>query len=136
MKIKELVGVHKLQGIETGTRPATFVWSGATDCNYIKFRLDGVTYIAIENPDDGYRTFIEEIQVVDEDCEIKLPNIDVRCTMRPDTSIEKMDVLEFWDFKTKLCVLAVGTQNIDDYYPLAVMEYYPENMGCNMGKNN
>lgn len=45
MELRDLVGVHLMTGIETGTVKRENWWSGEDNCNYVKFRLDGVTYM-------------------------------------------------------------------------------------------
>lgn len=129
MKLEELTGSHILKGIETGEITREDRW-GELNCNYIKFTLDETTYMAIEDPDDGYRSYMEELQTTEEPCRIKVPDIQVVCHMRED-EYEACDVLEFIDAMNGKKILAVGTANIDDYYPYCVMEYTPENMYCN-----
>lgn len=48
----------------------------------IGFILDGVTYKAIEDPDDGYRSFCTELQVCDEVISNKFPTQKVRGSMK------------------------------------------------------
>ena len=138
--LENLVGSHILQGIEVGTRLGNDFWNKDEECNYIKFTLDGITYIVLENPDDGYRSYAEDLEIVDEVCNIKLPNIQVLCRMREGSKYsyrhEENDVLEFIDVINEQLILAVGTGNINDYYPYCVLDYYPENMSCNRRAEN
>ena len=133
MELKDLVGLHVLQGIEVGTtKLKRFFYD---ECNFVKFTLDGVTYLALENPDDGYRTYMEELEIVDEPCKFALPDINVLCKMREQGKYTAGDnVLSFVDVKCGKEILAIGTENNDDYYPLCIMEYKPENMACNSEK--
>ena len=96
----------------------------------MKFTLDGITYLVAENPSDGYRSYAEDLEVVDEPCKTPLPNVEVVCTMREDRFRED-DVLVFIDALNGKKILEVGTANTNDYYPYCVMEYTPENMSCN-----
>lgn len=130
MELKELVGTHILSGVETGTLKRT-KYSWEEECAYAKFTLDGVTYLAIEDPDDGYRSYMEELEVSDTPCKIKLPDIEVFCLMMADDRYERNDVLLFIDVLSGKEILSVGTMNYDDYYPCCHMEYHPENMYCN-----
>lgn len=83
MCLKELCGIHVLSGIEVGMREVERY--GCKECaNYIKFTLDGITYLAVEDPSDGYRSYMDDLEIVDETCKIKLPNVQVRCRMRED----------------------------------------------------
>lgn len=134
MELKDLVGKHILSGIEEGVLKKEWRW-GEESCIYIKFTLDGVTYAAVEDPDDGYRSYMEELVVSEEPCKIKLPNIEVVCTMMEDEEYERHDVLQFIDVMSGAEILSVGTKNYDDYYPYCCLEYNPENMYCNMGKD-
>lgn len=130
MELKDLVGKHILSGVETGVLARKYdFWED--ECNYIKFTLDGVTYLAIENPDDGYRSYMNELEVSEEPCKIKLPNIEVVCTMMGDTKYESNDVLQFVDVLSGKEIMSVGTENYNDYYPYCHLEYHPENMYCN-----
>lgn len=127
MELKDLVGIHLMTGIETGTVKINGWWYKSDNCNYVKFRLDNVTYKAVEDPEDGYRSCCNELEIVDEECKTKLPAILVECKMRE----EKNDILEFYDAVNKQMFMAVGTGNIDDYYPYFVFEYTPELLSFN-----
>ena len=136
MKLKDLVGIHLMTGIETGTIKINGWWYKSNNCNYVKFRLDNVTYMAVEDPEDGYRSCCNELEIVDEECKTKLPAILVECKMREDSNVTgwreyKNDILEFYDAVNKQMFMAVGTGNIDDYYPYFVFEYTPELLSFN-----
>lgn len=136
MELKDLVGNHLMTGIETGTVKRNCWGDELINCNYVKFRLDGVTYMAVEDPEDGYRSCCEELKIVDEECKTALPTILVECKMREDAYAnswceEKNDILEFYDVTNKQMFMAVGTGNIDDWYPYFVFEYTPELLSCN-----
>ena len=60
LNLSDLVGAHVLSGIETGVRAFDDSFWCETS-NYIKFTLDGITYMAVEDPDDGYRSYMGEI---------------------------------------------------------------------------
>lgn len=130
MKLKDLIGKHILSGIEVGQKKVKNYY-GEELCNYIKFTIDDTTYMALEDPDDGYRSYMHELKVVEETCQTKLPNILVRCFMRKSSDYQKDDVLVFVDVKSRKEILHVGTANYDDWYPYCVLDYRPENMFCN-----
>ena len=140
MVLSDLVGVHTMTGIETGTVKRESWWSGYEDiCNYVKFRLDGVTYMAVEDSDDGYRSMCRALEVVDGECRTRLPDILVECKMRDDFhddvwGTEENDILEFYDTNNKQMFMAVGTGNTNDYYPYFAFEYMPEELSCNATK--
>lgn len=130
MELKDLIGKHILSGIEVGQKTVER-YSYQETCNYIKFTIDGTTYMAFEDPNDGYRSYMEELKIVEEPCKIKLPNIFVRCHMEEDGDWIKNDILVFVDVENGKTILEIGTGNYDDYYPFCVLNYYPENMSCN-----
>lgn len=134
MQLEDLKGKHILSGIEVGSREFEDSWGYKDMRSFVKFTLDGTTYIACEDPSDGYRSYMEELQVVDEDCAVKLPDIEVCCSMRESNVWEENDVLEFIDLGNGEIILAIGTGNTNDYYPYCVMDYCPEKMSCNEGK--
>lgn len=130
MKLKELCGGHILSGVETGTKKRDQV----TWVNYIKFCLDDTVYMAVEDPDDGYRSTCEELEVETNGvCNIKIPDTYVTCSMAPDGT-NSNDVLVITDVATGKPVLEVGTENYDDYYPCCVMRWMPENLVWNQEK--
>jgi hypothetical protein len=53
-ELKDFVGKHILSGIEFSTMIRKDYWGEDESVNYIKFTLDGITYLAVEDPDDGY----------------------------------------------------------------------------------
>lgn len=131
MQLKDLVGKHIFQGIEVGkAKPVQEDWSHLQEVNYIAFRLDGVTYRAYENECDGYRSYCEDLEIVEDIPKTKLPDIEVLCVYDDGFN----DVIHLLDVVTGKTVLSVGTNDYDDYYPYCVMEYYPENLACNIGR--
>lgn len=132
MKLKDLVGPRIFSGIETGSREIP-KWGRHEECDYIKFILDGVTYMALEDPDDGYRSYMEELKVVDEPCKTKLPDIPVYCRYRStdEWGMMECDLLDFYDETNNKCFLTIGTENTDDYYPYCILRYRPEELAVN-----
>lgn len=135
MKLRDLVGTHLMTGIETGTINRNCCWHEKDKCNYVKFKLDDITYMV----DYGYWSCCEELEIVDEECKIELPNILVKCKMREDSNTnrwneEKNDILEFYNINNKKMFMAVGTSNIDDYRQYFVFEYTPDLLSCNSMK--
>lgn len=125
--LESLCGVHLLQGFEL-TEQNIERYGYSEKCDVVKFMLDGITYIATEDPDDGWRSFCEEIKVSSEKPKYSIPNCEVLCTMKPSSS---HDVLVGTDTHTGLIVFEIGTMYVDDWYPCCHFEYHPENMFCN-----
>lgn len=110
-------------------------------CQAVLFILDDVVYAAIENPDDGYRSYLEKILVIDD--EIVISQITNRFTPQKVqvTYIEELGysgqrVLYFDSVNNakRLEVLIIGTMWDDNYYPYCVMNFYPENMEVNQNE--
>lgn len=130
MNLLDLVGIHIMTGIETGTVKIKGQWYSKDNCNYVKFKLDGITYMAVEDPDDGYRSCCRDLEIVNEECK-----------MRDDFhdsigGTEENDILEFYDVGNNQMFMAVGTGNTNDYYPYFVFEYTPETLCCNKTPNS
>ena len=57
MQFEDLVGLHQLSGVDESSEVRPSGWgSGDESVGVILFIIDGVTYKAVENPDDGYRS--------------------------------------------------------------------------------
>ncbi len=135
MELKELVGEHVLSGVDMSTKSIQQYGERYEDCQVINFVLDGKTYTAIEDPEDGYRSCMNEIKESEEPVSNVFEGQRVLAKMRDDDRYETNDVLELVDLQTGKVVLSVGTGNTDDYYPYWVAEFTPENMGINTGSN-
>src|SRR5678815_355131 len=117
--LESLVGEHVLTAVEFDTDPRRDEWSGPA--NAIYFTLDGVTYKVTEDPDDGYRSSMRDIEVSDrvlsntfEACRVVARYITGK---RHDNDYSYgNDLLECIDTTTGKVVLAVGTENCNDYY--------------------
>lgn len=109
-------------------------YNGSEYSNSVKFDLDGVFYFVEEDPIDGYRSAAKEITISQIPANNKFEPTEVFCLMRAENEYHENDVLEIYDVKTSLLVLAVGTGNTDDYYPYWVCEYHPENFHFNLNK--
>jgi hypothetical protein len=128
MKLEDLVGLHKLTGVDTETEKLTYGWSRGESRNVINFVLDGITYTVTEDPGDGYRSTMEAIEVSKKKVMNMFKPVRVMCAM--STSRDEI-ILEFTDVKTGKIVLEVGTADYDDYYPNFVGCFTPENMWVN-----
>lgn len=129
MELKDLVGVHQLRGVERGViNMNSDIWGRNELCNYISFCLDNTHYVCTEDPDDGYRSCMKNIEITNGPCKIFIPDTKVLCRMSDD---EDEDILEMLDISNGKLVLRVGTDHNDDYYPCYIAEWIPENLGCN-----
>ena len=131
-KYKELVGKHYLSGFDTATEKAVDLWH--EDFEVVRFVLDGKTYKAIENPSDGYRSYLQDLIVTDEIISNTFPPQEVIGKMKENGDYSVNDTIQFIDVVTGKIVLEVGTDNTDDYYPFCVMNWHPENLAINVGR--
>ena len=129
--LESLVGEHKLSGVDPGVTVQVDRWGRTETVNAVRFRLDGKTYTAAENPDDGYRSSMDELRVGDEPVQNRWRAVRVVGSMRGRGCCEEHDVLELRDVKTGKVVLAVGTGNSNDYYPYFVGEFDPTALAHN-----
>ena|SRR5690554_4167382 len=128
MKLKDLVGLHDLSGVDVATE-----MYGGDVVNVVRFVLDGKTYKATEDPDDGYRSYLAEIEVTDEKVTNNFPPQKVVGTMKVAGWYEH-DTILFIDIVTGKVVLKVGTDDVSDYYPYCVLRWHPENLAINIGR--
>lgn len=101
----------------------------AEDAGCFCFILNGEAFCATEDPSDGYRSSMADLQQV--------PIWTVRNTFAPVLVTLCMtaddNILEVSDAKTGQIVIEVGTDNADDYYPRFVGSFSPQNMSVNAG---
>ena len=132
MELQELVGLHKLSGVDMSNEKIKEEWGDSfEDCQVINFILDKKTYTAIEDPSDGYRSSMREIKLSKVVIKNVFKPVQVFGIMRRDENYNKNDIIDFYDVKTGKIVLSVGTSNSDDYYPSFVAEFTPESMVLN-----
>lgn len=130
MELRDFCGRHIFSGCELREEVVEgyYMEDMATVC---LFTLDGITYKAVEDPDDGYRSYCKDIEVSEVPPRYSFPGVAVLCSMKEDSRDENNDVLVIRDAINGKVILEVGTMNYDDYYPYAHFEYNPENMSCN-----
>jgi hypothetical protein len=108
MELKDLVGEHELSGVDTTTEKVKQYGYYYEDCEVVRFVIDGKTYKAVEDPCDGYRSYLKELEVTDEKVTNNFPPQKVIGKMKDDSD--------------------------DDYYPYYVLYWSPENLAINAGK--
>lgn len=131
VKLEDLVGLRELTGVERVTVPNQG-W-GYEDADFFSFVLDGVTYTAVEDPSDGYRSSMDRLVVSAEKLVNQFPPCKVLGMMRPRYGYNDSDILDLVDVVTGKVVLSIGTDNQDDYYPTFTAVWSPENMVANEG---
>lgn len=135
MELKDLTGEHVLDAVDLTTEKFTDRDDNYKDCEVCRFRLDGVTYVAAEDPEDGYRSHMRDL-LIDDKGVMKNPfnPIKVICKYRSesgDSWKQEDDVLELIDVETNKIVLEVGTGNTDNSFPYFIADFQPRNMAIN-----
>lgn len=108
------------------------------DANVMRFRLNGVTYVASEDPEDGYRSSMREIVIEEKPEKLNsFPGILVHthyCETRSQLLGERRggdgecDILQIIDTVSGKVIVEVGTDRTDDYYPYFVGAFDPKNI--------
>jgi len=117
LKLDDLVGLHDLSGVSFQEDSVLFI-------------LDGVTYKAVENSSDGYRSYCEDLVISQEKVLNTFP------PQRVEGVLLDEGYIRFVDVQTNKEVLDVGTDHVDAWYPTCIMHWYPENLYINMNKGN
>jgi len=134
MQLDDFLGRHVLTGVDFGIEKRTEEYY--EDANTMAFEMDDKVYLVREDPDDGYRSSMKDIEEVDIKVVNQFPPCKVKGRRRKNSEYgEKNDVIDFYDVVTGLVVLAIGTENIDDYYPSYVAYFDPRNMKINIPDN-
>lgn len=135
IEMKSLVGKHLLSGVDEVNRKINTYGDYFEDCQCINFVLDGITYTAIEDPSDGYRSSLGDLLISDEKVSNNFEPVEVEVTYREKTEDNDWstdcEILDFTDTKNGKKVLEIGTDNTDDYYPSFVACFTPENLSIN-----
>lgn len=131
-------GKYMMSGV--GSATMTDDWNG-NDIDIDLFCLDGVVYGAYIDPDDGYRSY-GVIRPTDYKCQYTFPPQEVIVEeveeRVPHEGCYDYDehrrFITITDAKNGKLILKVGTDYTDDYYPMAIFSYSPENFEVNQGK--
>lgn len=132
MELHDFIGMHILTGCQYGAMAGDNHFGEIA--NTIDFILDDRVFSAIENPEDGYRSAMEEI--IENRTGLNITNTFTPCEVlgvfRANDKYEENDIVDFYDIKTGKIVLSIGTGNTNDYYPYFVGSFSPENMASNI----
>ena len=137
MELKELVGKHIFSGADFGKETGKDWMDMDEDYEVFRFVLDGVTYKAREDPSDGYRSNMRDLGVSTDPITNTFEGVEVVGILRTKGELwsgEVDDVLVLVDVNNGKTVLEVGTRNTDDYYPMWVAKFIPENLSLNEGR--
>lgn len=103
------------------------------------FTLDGRTYLVFEDPSDGYRStasplmsFAGSAYELGGNWFATYIHEPVLCSHRTIAEFGgEDDVLEMRSKETGALIFAIGTSNVDDYYPSFTAEWTPQNLSAN-----
>jgi hypothetical protein len=91
------------------------------------FKLDGQVFEALEDESDGYRSYLDSVELKDPSGLIffgaALANVTVRSVS--ETSFEGYEIVDVDDGHVWV---RLGTDNNDDYYPYFVFSYNPKEL--------
>ena len=109
--LEHLTGYHILTGYCAG-------YNHIDGTNEGYFTLDGVTYVATEDPEDGYRSSLRAIRITDylPSGYIHIPPTKVLCTISDADDPHHLLLISDVRNNHEL-VMEIGTLEADDYYP-------------------
>ena len=117
-----------LEGVELSDVEYVDIYDNLTNANAVIFRINGKNYVAIENPDDGYRSYCEFVKEYEVAPLYRFKNEVIGLNIETD---ESDDIITFIDANNGKHVLTIGTRRTDAYYPICIFDYEPLNMSCN-----
>lgn len=130
-QLEDLVGEHVLTGVDMASTQIE-QYRTYENCQVLNFTLDGVTYSAVEDPSDGYRSTMRYLIVSDTPTSNTFAGVRVIGSMCLKGEYGEADnILELRDINNGKVVLRAGTHAYDDYYPTYVAEWSPENLSIN-----
>jgi hypothetical protein len=120
-----------LTAVATGQIPVANSYAGE-HANTLTFVLSGVTYQVVEDPNDGYRSSMREINVLPAvTLTNQFPPVKVVGERVPDDDHYKKDMVVLKRMDNGLPILEFGTHNTHDYYPSFVGDFRVENLPGN-----
>lgn len=123
MELKDFSRPWVLQGIDS------YVNTIDSNAQAYAVMLSDKVYLFQEDPDDGYRSYLLDVEIL-KDYVIKnrIPPVVVRGKYGGSNE----DIIRFYDCSNQKKILEVGTDNTDDWYPYAILHWYPQNIHYNM----
>jgi len=136
--LESLVGKHKLSGVDRLIDEDLAAQLGPA--NAFRFVLDGKTYIAVEDPEDGWRSAMKELYISDDPVTNQFSPIEVEATLVVGRRLQdwlgrdmgnEHQILQLRDVMTGKLILEVGTVDVNDWYPQFVAWFDPTGMYVN-----
>lgn len=147
IQLADLTGLHALHGIWRGEIAFPNSYNGDADNGTaLVLWIDDDIVVFLERANDGYRSELGDVYRLKTDAWSAIardvlqrdppslspihPPLIVQMRVREcskyEWSTDRADVLYAINEQTDLCVLEVGTENIDDWYPSFVCQWQPE----------
>lgn len=120
--MQNLTGLHKLSGFDNSIPDKEDLQNG------VCFILDDRRYQVYEDPDDGYRSYTSGVFEEDVQCANIFEPEYVFVVYDDDSN--RFRGLKFYSMDGKL-IAKIGTVDYEDWYPCAVLRFYPENLAIN-----
>lgn len=138
-ELKDLLGEHWLDAVDSTVEQVHDYGEHFNDATALRFRLNGIAYTVIEDPDDGYRSSLGQLFTSN--------GADMKNVFNPVWVVGRWkehnltddgpsDIIELVDLWTARVVIEVGTNYSDDYYPSFVACFSPENMIHNLPESD
>ena len=86
------------------------------------YKLDDRVWEAIEDPNDGYRSYLESIQPREDQKLIFFNQPVAEVSIRPRADIGGWELID----EDGWVWLEIGTDNNNDYYPTFIFNYHPK----------
>lgn len=130
--LADLIGLHTLTGVDFGTWEYVRWDDCVVDVNAIFIELDGITYVAMEDYNDGYRSAMQELlEIPARGFQNRIPETQVCGVWMQRSKYNRDDLVALIDIVNGKTVILVGTDSADDYYPCFISEYTPQNLHWN-----
>jgi hypothetical protein len=119
-----LVGRHFLNTAAILGRYKKGFGYSADEADTLSIGIDGNTYTFFEDPSDGYRSYMGDIEVIAHltDALKGAALVNREVIIRDDPRKDK-DIIEIIDATTGHIWARLGTDNYDDYYPTCILEW-------------
>lgn len=92
------------------------------------FKIGNLIFEAIEDPSDGYRSYLDSVDMITSDREAKLEEIKKFFPKNPIAKVKIVadkDWINIIDSRQGHLWLSIGTDHSDDYYPNFYFTYAP-----------
>jgi hypothetical protein len=127
VELQDLAGKHMLSGVDRLNEDIEVYWGETEVSEVLRFELDGVTYGAVEDPEDGYRSSMRKLKVYEGRPATTFDPVECQVVYREVEGYESCDLIEI--IANGKVVLRAGTSHTNDYYPSFVAYWNPEPLG-------